>query len=198
MKKIEIIWRELLFQTLEKGINRFTQKDLAGKFGFSTSTIFQALKNPRKMGAVIVTGRDFVLQDPEKLLYHWASIRNFSEEIIYKTKVNLPILEIEAQIIPSAVYGCFSSYRLKFNDTPADYDKIYIYSSHKKLEELTKRFPAAKSQPNLFILQADKFLSSYGKTTSLAHTFVDLWNLSDWFAKEYVNSLKEKINAILS
>jgi len=48
MKKIEIIWRELLFQAIEKKTRRFTQKELAKKFGFSTSTVFQALKTPEK------------------------------------------------------------------------------------------------------------------------------------------------------
>lgn len=198
MKKIEIIWRELLFQTLEKGVNRFVQKDLAKQFDFSLSTIFQALKIPRRMGAVKVGGRGFILQDPEKLLYHWSSIRGLNKDIIYQTKVNLSILEIESRMTSQAIFGCFSAYRLRFNNAPADYDKVYVYLKKDNLEELKERFPPLKGQPNLFILQTDQYLANYGQTTSIAQTFVDLWNLSDWFAKEFINDLREKINEILS
>lgn len=105
MKKIEIIWRELLYQAIEKKNRRFTQKDLASNFNFSTSTIFQALKVPRKMGAVRVTGRFFILEDPEKLLYHWASIRHIQKDIIFAGFVPLPIFEIEGNM-PPPCYFC--------------------------------------------------------------------------------------------
>ena len=86
MKKIEIIWRELLYQAMEKRNRMFMQKDLAAKFSFSTSTVFQALKAPRKMGAVRVTGRNFVLEDPEKLMYHWASVRDLNKDTIFSAR----------------------------------------------------------------------------------------------------------------
>lgn len=196
MKKIEIIWRELLYQALEKANNSFVQQDLAFKFGFSTSTVFQALKIPRKMGAVAVGGRKFVLKDVEKLLFHWASIRDLNKDIIYQTKVDLPVLEIEASITPQAVFACFSAFRLRYNDAPADYDQVWIYTANPEL--IKKRFALKKGQPNLIVLQADKWLLNYGQKTSLGQTFVDLWNLDSWYAKEFSNSLKEKVNEILS
>jgi hypothetical protein len=200
MKKIEIIWREMLFQILEKGNNHFVQKDLAAKFSFSTSTIFQALKSLRQMGAVRVSGRDFILRDPDKLLYHWASIRNLSKDIIYQTKVNLPILELESQMPPEIIYGAFSAYRITFKDAPADYSQVWVYTKPESetLEEIKKRFTGQKGEPNLFVLQADPFLKDYGQITSMAQTFVDLWNLDLWYAKEFTNSLKEKIDGLLS
>lgn len=234
MKKIEIIWRELLYQVLEKGNNRFVQKKLAEKFRFSTSTVFQALKTLRKMGAVRVFGRDFVLSDPEKLLYHWASFRDFKKEIVYQTRVDLPVLEIESSMVAEAIFACFSAYRLRFNEAPADYDAVYVYVKLKSqmsklpkpflsakgpaastcrrvrfgagkttiqmsnLEKFKSRFPQTRGQPNLFVLKADPFLGGYGQITSLGQTFVDLWNLSDWFAKDFIKSLKERIDEILS
>jgi len=198
MKKIEIIWRELLFQTLEKKNNCFTQKKLALKFNFSTSTIFQALKVPRKMGAVRVGGREFVLQDPEKLLYHWASVRDIKKDLIYQTSSDMSMLELESSMVPEVVFGAFSAYRLRFNDAPADYDHLWTYIKPSDLPHLKDRFPFQKGQANLFFLQADPFLAKYGKTTTMCQTFVDLWNLPDWYAKEYVNALKEKIDDLLS
>ncbi len=196
MKKIEIIWRELLNSALENNMRRFEQKELAIKFGFSTSTVFQALKTPRLMGAVRVTGRYFVLEDPEKLLYHWASVRNVESDVLASLKVEEPVLEIEAKMPPKVVFGAYSCARMTLTAPPADYDKVYIYTSD--TEEAKNRFEIKKGIPNLFVLKPDKFLSDYGKKTCLAQTFVDLWSLKDWYAKEYTKAIKEKIDAILS
>lgn len=198
MQKIEMIWREILFQLFTKNNNKFTQKELAEKFSLSTSTVFQALKPLRKMGAVQVGGRGFVVRDPEKIQYHWANKRNLQKEIFWQTKVDKPVLQIEKEMISQAVFGCYSAFRLRFDDAPADYDKVYIYLPEKKLKYLKKRFPLQKGRSNLFVLKADPFLNEYGQTTTLSQTFVDLWNLSDWFAKEFINSIKEEINEFLS
>ena len=109
MLKIEIIWRELLFCAIEKNPRQFIQKKLAEKFGFSTSTIFQALKVPRQMGAVRVTGRNFVLEDAEKLLYHWASARDIDKNIQLATHVDLQAPEIEARMPADIVFGGFTA-----------------------------------------------------------------------------------------
>ncbi|HUW21056.1 MAG TPA: hypothetical protein VMW41_00125 [Candidatus Bathyarchaeia archaeon] len=200
MKKIEITWRELLFQAIEKGNRQFTQKELAEKFGFSTSTIFQALKVPRKMGAVRVTGRFFVLEYPEKLLYHWASTRDLKKDILFTGKVKLPVLEIEGRMPPEVVFGGFSAARLILKEPPADYDKIYVYTSKpeaiKKRFELEKALPASRQgNENLIVLKTDPFLGNYGQITTLGQTFVDLWSLPEWYAKEFTKSLKERIDA---
>lgn len=194
MKKIEIIWRELLFQAIEKKTRRFTQKELAEKFGFSTSTIFQALKVPRKMGAVRVTGRFFVLEDPDKLLYHWASVRDLKKDILFAGKVALPILEIEGRMPPEVIFGGFTAAR-QLISPPADYDKVYVYA--KNTNSVKDRFVFEKGRENLIVLKPDKFLDSYGQITTVAQTFVDLWNLPDWYAKEYTRALKEKIDELL-
>ncbi len=197
MKKIEIIWRELLFQSIEKKKSQFTQKELAECFGFSTSTVFQALKIPRKMGAVRVSGRDFILEDPEKLLYHWASVRNLEKDILFSGKVKLPVSEIENRMPPEVVFGGFSAAKeILEKDVPADYDKVYIYASNQ--DQIKKRFDLEKGRENLIVLAADDFLQNYGQITILSQTFVDLWNLPEWYAKEFVKALKEKIDAFLS
>jgi len=150
------------------------------------------------MGAVKVGGRGFSLQDAEKLLYHWASVRNLGKDIIYQTKVDLPILELEASVPPGVVFALYSAYRLNFNDTPADYDSVCLYAGKLFLTAIKERFPPVKGRPNLYILAADPYLSNYGQYTTLAQTFVDLWNVDTWYAKEFINALREKINGLLS
>lgn len=203
MKKIEIIWREMLFQAIEKKARQFTQKEIAQKFGFSTSTVFQALKVPRKMGAIRVTGRFFILEDPEKLLYHWASIRDLKKDIILAGQVDLPILEIEGRMPQGIVFGGFRAAKeLLGGEIPADYDQVYVYSAD--IGEIKRRFNLKKTRlkkgerENLLVLKADEFLGKYGQTTTFAQTFVDLWNLPEWYAKEYIRALKEKIDDLLS
>ncbi|TSC88079.1 MAG: Uncharacterized protein G01um10147_310 [Microgenomates group bacterium Gr01-1014_7] len=196
MKKIEIIWRELLFQATEKGNRQFTQKDLAQIFGFSTSTIFQTLKVPRQMGAVRVTGRNFVVEDPEKLLYHWASVRNLQKDILFTTHVDIPIFEIEGMMPPNVTYGGFSAARKIMGQAAADYDTVYVYAE--SISDLKMRFTFKKGRTNLVILKADPYISRYGQITTLTQTFVDLWSLPSWQAKDFVNELKEKINGFLS
>jgi len=52
MIKKEIIWREILFQAIENKKTDFTQKELSQKYGFSLSTVFNALKIPSQAGAI--------------------------------------------------------------------------------------------------------------------------------------------------
>lgn len=196
MRKIEIIWREILFQAIEKKKFQFTQKDLAADLEVSTSTIFQALKVPRQMGAIRVTGRFFLVEDYEKFLYHWASVRNLQKEAVFKGFVALPILEIEGLMPPNVVFGCYSAAKQVLAVPPADYDTVYVYA--KDLLQIKERFKFDSGRANVVVLRADPVLSRYGSVTTLAQTFVDLWNLADWQAKEYTRALKERIDDILS
>lgn len=195
MKKIEIIWRELLFQAIEKKTRQFTQKELAEKFGFSTSTIFQSLKTPRKMGAVRVTGRFFILEDPRKLLFHWASVRQPQKEIIFAGVVDLPIMEIEGLMPPGVVFAGYSAARQILGEPPADYDQVWVYTLD--LESIKKRFAFEKGRENLIVLAADPFLLKYGQITTLSQTFVDLWNLPSWQAKDFTSALEGRIDELL-
>jgi hypothetical protein len=192
MTKKEIIWRHILSETLTKRINTFTQKKIASTFHFSTSTVFNALKAPRKMGAVAVTGRYFRLLDAEKLLLLWATHRDLKKDILYATAVDMPAREIEGNMPPDAIFAAFSAYRLKYNDAPADYTEVYVYSQN--IDEIKKRFPKTKGAPNLFVLKPDPFLSGFGPTTPDIQTFADLWNLPQWYARDYLTALKKRLN----
>lgn len=191
MLKKEIIWREILFQAIEKKKRQLTQKELAAKFGFSLSTVFNALKVPRAAGAVDVKGRFFTVINKEKMLSIWGTHRNLGKEIIYKTHLDLSCLKIEGEMPPGVIYTAYSAYRLKFEEAPADYDKVYVYVQD--LAEVKKRFPSKRGYENLIVLKADNFLADYGHFPPLAQIYVDLWNLKEWYAHDFLEALKKKI-----
>lgn len=186
-----MIWRQILHETLNKRKISFTQKNLAKHLKISTSTVFNALKIPRKLGAVEVTGRFFRLINAEKLLLLWATYRNLTKDIIYSTHVDEPALKIEGTMPPNVIFGAFSAYRLNHNDAPADYDVVYVYSND--ATEIKKRFPLKKGYKNLFVLKPDPCLSIFGKTTPDIQTFVDLWNIPKWYAKDFLDNLRNKL-----
>ena len=168
MLKKEIVWREILFQAIENKKFEFTQKELAQKYGFSLSTVFNALKIPR--GANAVEGkRGFKIRDIEKFLYLWATFRKIKKDIIYQTAVKKGVFEIEGEMPPNVIFGTFSAFLKKYKVVPADYDKVYVYSKEDEIQEIKNRFPSQPGYQNLIVLKADPWLKKFGsipKTTS--------------------------------
>lgn len=199
MKKIETIWHHLLNSAIEQANYKHTQQELAHRFGYSISTVNYALKNPENIGAIRKESKFFILQDFQKLLYYWASLRNLESDIIYKTQVSSSVFEIEGLVPPQAVYGCYSAVRHQFTEPPADYDKVFFYLSHNNLLDVQRRFPLNKKNPaNVFVLKMpEKFKVNHG-TTTLPQTFVDIWNLRDWYAHDFCKFLEEKMHGLLS
>lgn len=186
-----MIWRFILQRAQnERGLN-FMQKDIAAHFKISTSTVFNALKAPRKLGAIKVTGRFFRLCDAEKLLLLWATQRNLKADIVYSTHVDLPVRKIEGNMPPDIIFAAFSAYRLTYAEAPADYSEVYVYANDPV--EIQKRFPENKGMPNLFVIKPDSSLVHLGKATPDVQTFVDLWNIPQWYAKDYLDALRKKI-----
>lgn len=192
MTKKEIIWREILFQATENKKIEFTQKEIALKYGFSLSTVFNALKIPRNTN-VVEGKRGFKVSDAEKFLQIFATFRNFKKDVIYETSASKSVQEIEGEMPPLIIYGAYSAFLKKYQTAPADYDKVYVYSSPEHLGEIKNRFPYQKGYANLIVLKADPWLKIFGKITPDCQTFADLWNLPEWYAKDFLNSLKDKI-----
>lgn len=192
MKKIEMIWRELLWQRLEKGVSRFTQKEIAQKFAFSTSTVSLSLKDLRQMGIVRVTGRFFTLEDPIKLMYHWGSVRNLAKDIIKKVRVDLSVAEIEGLAPPGVIFGGYSAAKKYLEELPADYSQVFLYVDD--VEKAGERYEYKAGPANLILLKKDQWLVKYGQVTTLAQTFVDLWNTPEWYAREFVEALVKEAN----
>lgn len=189
MLKIEYIWRELLDRVIEKGRPEFTITELAKKYQLSTSVVNHALIPLRELNIVKIGKINSKVIDWERLLFFWATRRNIKKEIVYSTFYNLPVYEREgfmpADVIPTA----YTAFRLKFQRIPADYDHVYFYSNN--IEKVIKRFPKSHSvirprnvYPNIFILKPDPNLLKSAKI-GLAQLFVDLWNLPEWYAKDF-------------
>lgn len=193
MLKIEFVWRELLFRSIENKNPNFTLTELSERFNLSTSVTSHALRPLRQMRIVEVAKTRSKVVDAERLLFYWATRRNLIKDIIYETYSKLSIKEREASM-PSRVYPtAYSAVRLYFPDKPlpADYDHSYFYATD--ITEIKERFPPTiKKSPNIYILRKDPYLNLYEKTP-LAQIFVDLWNLPEWYAKEFGDEILDKI-----
>ncbi len=193
MKGTELVYREILYQAMEKKNQVLTQAEIARVLGCSLSTVNRAVSNLERMGAVEVKTRSLHILDIKKILFYWASLRNLHRDIIYATRVEKPVREIEKLMPEVAIFGAYSAYKFIFDDVPADYSEVYVYGD----ESLKKRFPPARGPPNLFVLKIDEGMKRYGKSVTSANLFVDLWNLREWYAKEFIKAMEEKLHGIL-
>lgn len=199
MKKIETILHEILDEALYKGNFKRTQQEIAAKLGYSLSTVNHALNIPTQIGAIRKESKFFVLQDFKKLLYYWASVRNLARDIVYATHVNLPVLQIEGQALPDSIYACYSAARHLLGEPPADYAAVYFYIKAEQLPHFQERFPLdTTAAPNVFALRSPQNFRHTKEGTTLIQTFVDIWNLKDWYAKDFIRALEEKIDGLLS
>ena len=186
MLKIEYVWRELLNRVIEKGSPEFTITELAKKYSLSTSVVNHALIPLREMNIVKINKTSSRVTDWERLLFFWATRRNVKKEIFYSTFSPLPIYDREGLMPPEVIPTVFTAFRYYFKQTPADYDHIYLYSE--KIEKIIKRFPISKHPPNIFILKQDPYLLK-SKKLGLAQLFVDLWNMPEWYAKDFTDAV---------
>jgi hypothetical protein len=198
MRKIEIIWHHLLYKALTAKRYKWTQQELAEDFHYSLSTVHYALKVPSQMGIVRKTARFFVLEDFDKLLYYWASVRKLEKDLIYSTHLDEPIREIEGLVLPQGIYAGYSAATLILEEPPADYSKVYFYYPREDMEKVRERFPLNPTRPaNVFVLERHPAMSRYGQLTTIPQTFVDIWNLGDWYSRDFTQALEKKIHALL-
>ncbi|MEW5936416.1 MAG: winged helix-turn-helix domain-containing protein [Candidatus Thermoplasmatota archaeon] len=189
MLKSEIVYRELL-ESPDLGL---TQLGLAKRLGFSLSTVNNALKPLVAMGAVKVLPRGLRVTDRKKLLLYWASVRDMEKDVVYSTRAEGLPSEIEKCMPADVIYTAYSAYKFRFGTVPADYSEVYVYSE--ALEEIRKRFPAQHGPQNLFVLRMDRRLAEISKENIAPNSqvFVDLWNIREWYASEYVKDLGARI-----
>ena len=195
MKKIELVLKEVLFQALENKNRKLTQAYLAKRLSLSLSVVNYALKPLAAMGAIKINTRSFIVLEPKKILYYWASRRNLKKDIIYSTRVELPVKKIEKELPGGVVFGIYLGYKFMFNDVPADYSEVYVYADD--IKEIQRRFPKKQGKPeNLFVLKKDDVIE-YKKTGKIPQLFVDLWNTEEWYAKEFLKELEVRIDGLL-
>lgn len=181
---------ELVFLEVFRGAK--TQKEIAERLGISLSTVNNALEPLARIGAIEKRNLGFRLIDKEKALTYWASARNLEKDIVYKTRVEIPITEIEKQMPSGVAFTAFTAFRLRFKDVPADYSEVYVYANEEELAELKKRFPQKGGPPNMIVLAKPTRLEGE-KIVPNELLFVDLWNLKEWYAREFLNALRQKM-----
>ncbi len=193
MRRIESVYRHVLYEILDRHSRDFLfkQKALSSKCGISISTVNYALKPLEQMNAIEKKPMGFRVLAPKKILYYWASIRKLRKDIVYQTRVHMPVNEMEKSLSP-VVFTAYSAYKFLFNDTPADYSEVWAYGD----ESVSERFEKKEGRPNLIILRMDDDLKSF-KSTPIAQIFVDLWNTGTWYADDFVKALEVKINGVL-
>ncbi len=194
MKK-ERIYREILYRVLEKNERKIKQLELSKICEVSLSSVNYALKPLERMNAIEKKRFGFLILDPKKILFFWASIRNLDREIVYKTYLDKGVEKIESELPANVVFTAYSAFKFKFNKIPAEYSEVLVYG---KKEDFEDRFGKEnlKFKPNLIVLDLDKHLATF-KIAPLAQIFVDLWNLRSWYAKEFLKKLEEIIDGIL-
>ncbi len=198
MKKNEWIYREITYSCIENRQFKQTQLALAKKLGISISTVNNALAPLEAMGAIIKMPRGFRIVDLKKIILYWATRRNLKKDIVYQTRVELPIEQIERGLPSSIIYAAYTAYKFRFEDVPADYDEVYVYANEKTLTEIKTRFPEKSGPPNLIVLKADEHLKDTVKNgiCSLANMFVDFWNIKSWNAREFLQAVEKKIDEV--
>jgi hypothetical protein len=152
-----------------------------------------ALKPLAEMGAIGILRRGVKITDAEKMLLYWASVRDLGKDIVYSTRADAPPSGIEKGMPPRVAYTAYSAYKFRFGDVPADYSEVYVYSED--VAEIKRRFPPRAGPPNLFVLKPDGRLFGLAKDdiAPLSQVFVDLWNVKEWYAREFAAALKERI-----
>jgi len=137
------------------------------------------------------------VMDFEKILMHWANQRKMSSDIEFELEVKTGVLETEGLLPFGSVLGAYSAVRHWFKEAPSDYQTVYVY--HQDPVQVKKRFRRMEGKGSkVVILRLDDKVVTRKETTSLGHTFVDLWNIRDWMAKEFINRIREEIGEILS
>jgi len=191
LTKTEMVWRHLLVRALDEDRRRSSITELSRELGLATTTIHKALERPRSIGAVLGSASGLRVLDPKRLLMLWAAIRDLTGDIVYSTRVRNSAAEIEGHIPPSAIPTAFTAFvRHEGRNLVADYDQVVIYGNG---PELRRKFPAARGEANLLVLEPDPLLQRYGAVVPRCQVYVDLFNLPGWQAQRFLNALERDL-----
>ena len=187
-KKMEWVYREILFQVLEKGQGFLSQSSISRRCGVSIGNVNKALKPLESMNCIEKKPRGFLVLNPKKILLYWASVRNLQKDIVYQTRSENPVEEIEKEM-PPVIFTAYSGFRFRFREIPAEYSEVLVYSEK---ERIMARFPPTRGTPNITVLKPDSHLKKF-RQAPVGQLFVDLWNLNTWYANDFITVLEERI-----
>ena len=196
MKKKEIVYFKILNDFIEKKKNSFTQLELSKEMNLSLSVINSAVKKLEEIGAVKILNRSFKLIDLKKALYFLASIRNLSKDIIFKIRIETSVREIEKIMPAGVIFTGYSGFKFKYNYVPADYSEVYVYANESELNEIkrriTKDFKTKTQNPNFFVIKKNILIEKYKRISDI-FLFVDIWNMKEWYASDFIKELENKL-----
>jgi len=202
MKKQELVYRALACRYI-KGENRFTQLGLSKELEISLSMINNVISKLESINAVRVALRSFSIVSLERLLLFWSTHRSLSNDIVYSTRVDMPVKGVEGGMPDGVAFTAYTAYKLTYRDVPADYGEVYMYATEELLYEVKQRFRRVEGTPNLFVLKADYLLTKEMENRKLVHSsvcmaqaFVDLWNIRTWYAKAFVDALNKRFSEL--
>ena len=139
MFKQEILLREILCLSMN-GMTGITQSQLSTSLRISLGMVNKTILKLRRMGSVRINTRNFNVIDCKRLLLYWATIRNIERDVVYSTRANLPVKEIERSLPPGAMFTAYSGVKLSFGEIPSDYSEVWVYADDVVTEEIQRRF----------------------------------------------------------
>jgi len=185
--KTEAVWRHLLVSAWEHDRRRSSLSELSRELQMPASTVHKSLERPRSIGAVRGDSSGIRVLDPRRLQLLWAARRDLERDIVYSTRVALPVREIEARLPASAIPTAYSAFvRHEGVNLVADYEEVVVYGS---ALEMRRRFPQRRGEPNLMVLEPDPLLQRYGPVAPRCQVYADLFNLPTWQAQRFLNAL---------
>lgn len=201
MNRQDIVFRAIGCSYID-GKRSFTQLGLSNELRVSLSIVNGAIGNLKEIGAVRVKSRSFDVVALDRLLLYWATHRSLKKDIVYQTRANLSVKDIERSMPEGIAFTGYSGYRSLFKETPADYSEVYLYATDDGLKEIKKRFESNDKISNIIVLKCDSNLETAIKEHRLknssvcaAQLFVDLWNMNQWYAKDFVDALSKRLMA---
>jgi len=163
-----------------------TQAAISKRLDVSLSTVNRTVKKMEKMGAVNVGTRSLQVLDREKVLMYLASLRDLNQDTVYETRVDGTVEEIETSMPGEVEFTAYTAYKFNYGEVPADYSEVYVYGDEEGVKEIRDRFPPQQGPANLIVLRKETEVTP-------ALIFADLWNLPEWYSKEFVGDLRDRI-----
>jgi hypothetical protein len=186
-----VVWRHLLVAALDQGIRRSSLTRLSAELDLPVSTIHKALERPRAIGAVRGSASGLRVLDPKRLQLMWAAQRDLGKDIVYATRVQMAVREIEARLPASAIPTAYTAFVLQEGrNLIADYEQVVVYADG---SDIRRRFPRRRGPANLLILEPDPLLSRYGSVAPRCQVYVDLFNLPTWQAQRFLEALDREL-----
>lgn len=190
MSTVQALWRELLAGSQEGRRRWPSVSALAGELGVPVSTAHRSLGHPDEIGAVSISPLEgLVVLDPYRLLLLFAAHRHLQRDIVSRVWVAAPVAEVEAAIGTDrgCVLGGFSAVVAHAGGNRiADYETILVYGDA-HLDKFRATPPGEGTE--VVVAEADRWLGRYGRFTTYAQAFADLFCLPGWQAARFVDEL---------